>query len=285
MADEYVTPCVMEGYAGIDPGDVVLHTNYRQDRAIQLSMAFVDPAYPGRIKRRSEALYAGLTRYWDEFKPYLLGAMDEGGGMDMLLGEVVSKAGFRQLRLAETQKFRHVTSFFNGKATTPYPGEEQVEIKGRFDPATFASHPEMEAEAVTAEFLRRLEGPPSFPFMVVNYANGDMVGHTGDYEAARRAVEVVDDCVGRLLVRLLELDARILITADHGNCEQMTDPETGLPKTSHSLFPVECLYVAGDSPGARLVSRGKLADLAPTCLRLLGLPVPPEMTAASLILP
>ena len=284
MVDEYLSPRVMRGYAGMADGDVMLHTNYRQDRAIQLSQAFVDPAYPGKLKKRVDILYAGFTRYWDEFTPYLLGAMDEGGGMDQLLGEVISRAGLRQLRLAETQKFRHVTSFFNGKATTPYPGEDQVEIKGRFDPASFASHPEMDAENVTAEFLRRMEpGAGDYHFMVVNYANGDMVGHTGDYGAARRAVEIVDDCVGRLVVRLLEMDAHILITSDHGNCEQMIDPDTGLVKTSHTLFPVECIYVAGDSPTRTLVPRGKLSDLAPTCLHFLGLPVPPEMTASMLL--
>ena len=282
MVDEYIPPHVLDGYAGVRDGDSILHTNYRQDRAIQLTMAFVDPGYPGRPKTRPKTVYAGLTRYFDGFEQYLLGAMGADGGMDMLLGEVVSLAGFRQLRIAETQKFRHVTSFFNGKSTTPYQGEDQVEVKGRFDPATFASHPEMEARFVTAEILRRLEDNP-YRMIVVNYANGDMVGHTGDQEAARKAVETVDACIGRLLPRLLELDAQALITADHGNAEQMVDYETGMTKTSHTLNPVELIYVAGDSWDKKLAARGKLSDIAPTMLKLLGLPIPREMTAEELV--
>ncbi|HTQ10074.1 MAG TPA: alkaline phosphatase family protein, partial [Fimbriimonadaceae bacterium] len=207
--------------------------------------------------------------------------MGEGGGMEHLLGEVISEAGLRQLRIAETQKYKHVTSFMNGKATTPYAGEDDVEVKSRFDPATFASHPEMEAYNVTDELMRRLEGNP-YAFIAVNYANGDMVGHTGDLAAATKAVEVVDECLGRLVPRLLELDAHILITADHGNCEQMVDYDTGAVKTSHTLLPVELIYVSRDSVGKKL-KKGKLADIAPTVLDLLGLPVPAEMTGQDLI--
>jgi 2,3-bisphosphoglycerate-independent phosphoglycerate mutase len=208
--------------------------------------------------------------------------MGEAGGMDDLLGEAIAGAGLRQLRIAETQKFRHVTSFFNGKSTHPYAGEDQVDVPSRFDPATFAMHPEMEAYRVTDELLKRLEDNP-YGFIVVNYANGDMVGHTGVFDAARQAVEIVDACVGRVVARLLELDAHILVTADHGNSEQMVDYVTGMVKTSHTLFEVECLYVARDSPGARLLPHGKLADIAPTVLRMLGLPVPSDMTADNLV--
>lgn len=282
MFDEYIPPHVIDGYEGLQDGDCVVHTNFRQDRAIQLTMAFVEPDYPGHLKKRPQVTYLGLTRYYDEFKEYMLGPMSEGGTMNKLLGQVVSEAGLRQLRISETQKFRHVTSFFNGKNTTPYPGEEQVEIKGRFDPATFATHPEMEAYIVTAELLKRLEDNP-YAFIVINYANGDMVGHTGVFEAARKAIEVVDECVGRIVRRLLELDFQILVTADHGNAEQMIDYDTGMVKTSHTTFPVECIYVAKDSPGRKLIEQGKLSDIAPTVLKLLGLDVPKEMTAEVLI--
>lgn len=282
MFDEYIPPCVLDGYDGIRDGDCVVHTNFRQDRAIQLSMAFVEPDYPGRLKARPAVTYLGLTRYYNEFKDYLLGAMEESGGMDHLLGEVVSKAGLRQLRIAETQKFRHVTSFFNGKSTTPYPLEDQVEIKGRFDPATFASHPEMEANQVTEELLKRLNSNP-YALVVVNYANCDMVGHTGVFESARTAVEVVDECLGQVVARMLDLNFHIFITADHGNAEEMIDYDTGLVKTSHTIFPVECIYVANDSPGKKLVEHGKLSDISPTVLRLLGLGVPADMTAEPLI--
>ena len=284
MFDEYICPHVISGYDGVRDGDCILHTNYRQDRAIQLSMAFVDPAYPGKLKTKRAVTYVGLTRYWDEFDAYMLGAMDAGGGMERLLGEVISNAGLRQLRIAETQKFRHVTSFFNGKTTTPYENEDQVDVPSRFDPATFASHPEMEAYNVTTELLRRLEDNP-YQFIVANYANGDMVGHTGDLDAAIQAITIVDECVGKVVDRLLELDAHILITADHGNSEQMIDYQTGMTKTSHTLNPVECIYVANDSKGKQLLDHGKLADIAPTVLFLMGLEIPVEMTARNLIVP
>jgi len=282
MVDEYIPPHVIGGYAGIKDGDSVMHFNYRQDRAIQLTQAFVCDDYKGKRAVRPRIVYLGFTRYWDEFTEYLLGAMGGEGGMPNLLGEVISKAGLRQLRIAETQKFRHVTSFFNGKSTQPYAGEDQVDIPGRFDPATFASHPEMEAYRVTDALLERLENTP-YAFVAVNYANGDMVGHTGDFDAARRAVEVVDACIGRLLPRLFELDAHVLITADHGNSEQMLDYATGMVKTSHTLNDVECIYTARDAVGVRLLQSGKLCDVAPTVLELMGLPQPKEMTARSLI--
>ncbi len=282
MVDEYIPPHVIGDYNGVREGDSILHTNYRQDRAIQLSLAFVDPKYPGKLSAKPNVVYAGLTRYYDSFPHYMLGAMGGDGGMDKLLGEVVSEAGFKQLRLAETQKFRHVTSFFNGKSTTPYRDEDQVEIKGRFDPATFASHPEMEAEFVAAELLRRIHENP-YKMIVVNFANGDMVGHTGDPVAAAKGVATVDRCLGRVIPKLLEIGADILITADHGNAEQMVDYETGMTKTSHTLFPVECIYVAENSWQAKLLPRGKLSDLAPTMLKLMGVPIPKEMTAEVLI--
>jgi 2,3-bisphosphoglycerate-independent phosphoglycerate mutase len=282
MFDEYIPPYVIGNYSGVKDGDCVIHTNYRQDRAIQLTMAFVDPNYPGSPRKKARVSYLGLTRYYDEFKDYLLEPMSEGGGMNNLLGEIVSKAGIRQLRIAETQKFRHVTSFFNGKSTTPSPLEDQVEIKSTLDPATFASHPAMEAHKVTDEILKRLDNNP-YGFIVVNFANGDMVGHTGDFNAAKKAIEVVDDCVGKIVDRLLALDAHILITADHGNSEQMVDYETGMVKTSHTLFPVECIYVAKDASGKKLIERGILSDIAPTVLSLLGLKAPKEMTARSIV--
>ena len=175
-----------------------------------------------------------------------------------------------------------MTSFFNGKSTTPSDGEDQVEVKSRFDPATFASHPEMDAYNVTDELLKRLENNP-YGFIVVNYANCDMVGHTGDEKAATKAVEVTDECIGKILPRLLELDAHVLIFADHGNAEQMVDYKSGLTKTSHTLNLVDCFYVANDAAGVRLTPLAKLSAVAPTALQMLGLPVPAEMTTPSLL--
>ena len=284
MTDEYIPPYVIGAYTGIQDGDCIMHTNYRQDRAIQLSQAFVCDNYAGTRSRRPAVTYLGFTRYWDEFKDYLLGAMGGEGGMKGLLGEVVSAAGLRQLRIAETQKFRHVTSFFNGKSTKPSPGEDQVEIPSRFDPATFASHPEMEAYNLTEALLKRLENNP-YALVVVNYANCDMVGHTGDFNAAVRAVEIVDECIGKLIPRLRELDAKVLICADHGNSDQMIDYETGMVKTSHTMADIECICVTNEDPGLMAFAKnGKLSDIAPTILDLMGLKKPPEMTATSLLL-
>jgi 2,3-bisphosphoglycerate-independent phosphoglycerate mutase len=278
MFDEYIVPYCIGSYDGVKEGDCIMHTNYRQDRAIQLSMAFVENNYPGKLKIKPAVTYLGFTRYYDEFSSYLLEAMGAGGTMTNLLGEIISRAGLRQLRIAETQKFRHVTSFFNGKSTTPYTGEDQVEIKSDLDPASFASHPEMEAYSVTEKIYELLENNP-YSFILINYANGDMVGHTGDFEAAKKAISIVDRCVGRVVDRLSELDAHILITADHGNSEQMVDYDTGMAKTSHTNFPVECIYVSGEAGKRKLIPRGKLSDIAPTVLYLLNLAIPKEMTA------
>ncbi len=281
MFDEYIPPYCIGGYNGIKDGDCAFHTNYRQDRAIQLSMAFVEKDYPGTVKEHPAVHYLGFTQYYDDFNNYLMGSMSAGGSMNNLLGEIVSKAGLRQLRISETQKFRHVTSFFNGKSTTPYPQEDQVEVKSKIDPAKYASHPQMEAYAITDELLKRLENNPC-ALIIMNYPNGDMVGHTGNFDAAKIAIETVDECVGKVVDKLLELDAHVLITADHGNSEQMVDYQTGMTKTSHTTFPVELIYIARDANSRKLKKNGKLADIALTILDLMELDAPKEMTADNL---
>jgi 2,3-bisphosphoglycerate-independent phosphoglycerate mutase len=247
-------------------------------------MAFVENECPGRDGERPDVLYAGLTRYYDEFPGAILESMDTGAAMRNLLGEVISDAGLKQLRIAETQKFRHVTSFFNGKRTAPYTLEDQVEIPSRYDASSFAEHPEMNAYDVRDEVIQRMQ-PEAYAFYAVNFANPDMVGHTGDFDAAKRAVEVTDECVGAVVERALELDAHVLLTADHGNAEQMIDLETGHVRTAHSdCLPVDLFYIARDSRGRKLIEHGKLGDIALTILYLLGLPAPPEMTADNLII-
>ena len=283
MFDEYIPPHVIGDYDGVRDGASVFHTNYRQDRAIQLSRAFVDDDYPGTRSRRPDCAYAGMTRYYNEFTGYILEPMDEEGGMENLLGEVISRQGLRQLRIAETQKFRHVTSFFNGKSTDPYPGEDQIEIKSQFDPAMFASHPEMNAYDVRDKFLDIVKDGCEYAFVLINFANCDMVGHTGDMEAAVKAVEVVDECVGDCIERLLELGGEVLLTADHGNAEEMIDPKNHCVKTSHTHNPVDLIYISEDAEGKTLKPGGKLADVAPTILKLMNLEIPPEMTATQLI--
>jgi 2,3-bisphosphoglycerate-independent phosphoglycerate mutase len=272
----------MKDYPGIKDGDCVFHFNYRQDRARQLTMAFVENDYPGKREVRPAVNYLAFTRYYDELKSFLMGAMGSGGAMDNLLGEVISSAGLKQLRISETQKFPHVTSFFNGKKTTPNKNEDWVEIKSDIDPAAFATYPQMESAAINEELLKRLQDNP-YSFIVLNYPNADMVGHTGDFNAAKKAVEIVDKSLGPIIKRLLELDGQILLTADHGNSDQMIDYETGLVKTSHTTYDVELIYIANDAPGKKLISGGKLADLAPTVLKLMGLEIPKEMTADVLI--
>lgn len=283
MFDEYILPHVVNDYKGVSNGDSILHTNYRQDRAIQLTKAFIEEDYEGTRRTTPQVQYVGLTQYYDEFTSFLLKTSDSNrNSLDQLVGEVISDAGFCQLRLAETQKFRHVTSFFNGKSTTPFPNENQVEVPSRFDPASFADHPEMEAYNIVNKFMKLTESNP-YNFILVNFANGDMVGHTGKFESAVRAVEVLDDCVGRIVDRLLEIDGKIIITSDHGNCDQMISYSNGQVRTSHSTVPVECFYIASNSDKVKMAERGKLSDIGPTVLGLLDLPIPKKMTASNLI--
>ena len=283
MFDEYVEPFVMEGYTGIHAGDVVLHTNYRQDRATQLTLAFTEKDYPGTPKPNLDIIYAGMTAYYDGFENFLLAnAGGEEAEPSVTVGQLIAEAGLHQLRMAETQKFPHVTSFFNGKLTTPYKNEDRKELKGRFDPASFADHPEMEAYRVTEAFLEKLE-EDKYDFMMVNYANGDMVGHTGNFDAGVQAVEVLDECIAQIIPAILARDGQILMTADHGNVDQMLDYETGAVRTSHSLNPVELLYIATESHLNVELSDGCLSDIGVTVLDLLGIAAPPEMDAKILI--
>lgn len=282
MFDEYIQPLIIGDYDGIKDGDSVIHFNYRQDRTIQLTMAFVEDDYPGERWKKFDVVYCGFTRYYDTFPYNILEPMDDRGGMDNLLGQILSEKGLRQIRLSETQKFRHVTSFFNGKRIEPYPNEEQIEINGIYDPATFADHPEMNAHDVLEEAIKRINSD-EFSLMVLNFANCDMVGHTGNYEAAKKAVEVVDECIGAVVEKALSKNKIVLITADHGNAEEMIDYKTNLPKTAHTQNPVEFIYVADDYKDVKLSEKGILSDISPTILYLLGIEQPAEMTSKNLI--
>ena len=280
MTDEYLPPAIIGDYPGVQEGDAVIHFNYRQDRAIQLTQMFVDATCPERDGPPRSLVYCGLTRYYDEFKNNLLEPLDES--LPNVLGKVIQDAGLRQLRIAETQKFRHVTSFFNGKLIEPFEGEERTEIKSRYDPASFGEHPEMNAYDVSAEVCRQL-ARDVFAFTAVNFANGDMVGHTGNYEATMRAVEVVDDCVGQVVKCAAGRGCVVMITADHGNAEEMWDFRRNSPKTAHTTNPVQFIYLDKADPGAAVRARGILSDIAPTVLEALGLARPAEMTCRSLL--
>ena len=281
MVDEYVPPSVVEGYPGLKPGDSVIHINFRQDRAIELTKAFVENDYPGKRGPKPDIAFCGLTRYYDSFPFNALPPMDEDAGMSNLLGEVLAKNGRKQLRIAETQKFKHVTSFFNGKMLKPYEGEDRIEIKGTFDPATFADHPEMNAPEVTERALREIASG-KYDFILVNFANCDMVGHTGCYASTVRAVEMVDACAGKLVDAALKAGGAVLVTSDHGNAEEMWDERLDIPKTSHTKNLVS-FQIISQGPARKLRDGGILADIAPTVLELMGIEKPAEMTASSLI--
>jgi 2,3-bisphosphoglycerate-independent phosphoglycerate mutase len=199
----------------------------------------------------------------------------------LTIGEVVAKAGIRQVRLAETEKYAHVTYFFNGSEETPFEGEERILIPSP-KVATYDLQPEMSAEAVTDAAVRRLASP-EFGFFVLNYANPDMVGHTGVIPAAVRAVETVDRCLGRLLEPVSGRGGVAFVTADHGNAEQMIDPETGGPHTAHTTYDVDLLVVDPRAKGKSLREGGRLADIAPTLLAMMGLEKPESMTGVSLV--
>lgn len=282
IVDEYIPPTIIGGYPGMKDGDSVIHFNFRQDRAIQLTKCFVEDGYPGSRWKKMDVVYCGLTRYYDEFKYSALPAMDEGGGMDNLLGQIISEHGLKQLRLAETQKFKHVTSFFNGKRTEPYKGEDQVEIKGSWDPATFGEHPEMDAPRVRERALAEISSG-KYDFILVNFANCDMVGHTGIYESAVKAVEITDESVKMLVDAALDKGYTVMISSDHGNAEEMWDYRINMPKTSHTTNTVEFIYIQKDASGVKLRPHGILSDIAPTVLEVMDLEQPGDMTSESLL--
>ena len=282
IVDEYIPPTVIGDYPGVADGDSVVHFNFRQDRAIELTKAFVEDNYPGNRWKKLDIVYCGLTRYYDEFKFSALPPMDEGGGMDNLLGQIISEHKLLQLRLAETQKFKHVTSFFNGKRTEPYPGEDQVEIKGSWDPSSFGEHPEMDAPRVRERALAEIASG-KYDFILVNFANCDMVGHTGIYDAAVKAVEVTDASVGLLVDAALKNGYTVMISSDHGNAEEMWDYKIDMPKTAHTTNPVEFIYIGPDADKVKLRPHGILSDIAPTVLEVLGLEQPEDMTSESLL--
>jgi 2,3-bisphosphoglycerate-independent phosphoglycerate mutase len=282
IVDEYIPPTIIGDYPGMKDGDSVIHLNFRQDRAIELTKAFVEDNYPGNRWKKMDITYCGLTRYYDEFKFSALPPMDEGGGMNNLLGEIISAKGLKQLRLAETQKFKHVTSFFNGKRTEPYAGEDQVEIKGTWDPSSFGEHPEMNAPQVRERAVAEINSR-KYDFIVVNFANCDMVGHTGIYDAAVKAVEVTDASVAVLVAAALKNDYTVMISSDHGNAEEMWDYKINMPKTAHTTNPVEFIYVAKDVSGVKLRPEAVLSAIAPTVLEVMGLEKPADMASESLI--
>jgi 2,3-bisphosphoglycerate-independent phosphoglycerate mutase len=281
VTDEFIVPATIGAYRGMRDGDAVLCFNFRADRVRELLGALLEPDFSGfpRPRRLRFAAAAGLTRYSDELAPYL-GVLFAPQTMENLLGEVVARAGRRQLRIAETEKYPHVTYFLNGGREEPYPGEDRILVPSP-KVATYDLQPEMSAPEVTAKAVEAIRSG-SYDLIVLNFANPDMVGHTGSLPAAIRAVEAVDAGLGQIAEAVAAQGGALLVTADHGNCELMRDPETGEPHTAHTTNPVPVLLCGAQ---AASLHDGRLADLAPTLLHLMGLPQPAEMTGRTLIGP
>jgi len=277
--DEFVEPVVIGGYAGMKDGDGLLCFNFRADRVREIFAAFLDAEFKGfaRPRRIAFAGAAGMTRYSDALAP-LMDALFAPQTMDHLLGQVVAAAGLKQARLAETEKYPHVTYFFNGGVETPNAGEDRVMIPSP-KVATYDLQPEMSAPELTEAAVKAISSG-QYAMIVLNFANPDMVGHTGSLPAAIRAVETVDAGLGRIMAAIRAQNGWLLVTADHGNCELMRDPVTGGPHTAHTTNPVPVLLFG---PTNHALHAGRLADIAPTMLALMGLAQPPEMTGRPLL--
>ncbi len=283
VTDEFVLPCVIGDYDGMRDGDALVMVNFRADRVRELLAALVDPAFKDFARdktiRFSRAL--GMAEYSKALAP-LVPALFPPEPLTNILGEVISNAGLKQLRIAETEKYAHVTFFFNGGREQEFAGEERILIPSP-KVATYDLQPEMSAPEVTDALVAAIDSG-KYDFIVVNYANTDMVGHSGDIVAAKKAVEAVDQCLGRVVEATLAAGGAMLITADHGNAEMMHDHDSGQSHTAHTLNLVPVVLVAKGFEHQKLhIPVGKLGDIAPTILQLMGLAQPAEMTGVSLL--
>jgi 2,3-bisphosphoglycerate-independent phosphoglycerate mutase len=278
--DEFVRPSVIGPYRGMGNGDGVLIGNFRADRVREIAAALLDPDFSGFARRRvvDFAAAVGLVEYSAELNRFLT-TLFAPENLDDTFGEVIARAGLTQLRIAETEKYAHVTFFFNGGRETVFPGEERILVPSP-KVATYDRQPQMSAPEVTDKVVEAIAAG-RFDVIVLNYANADMVGHTGKLDAAIAAVETIDSCLGRVAAAVEQVGGTLVITADHGNAEMMRDPETGEPHTAHTLNRVPFLVVNPPVPIVRLED-GRLADVAPTLLDLLGLDKPAAMTGHSL---
>src|SRR5580658_4147799 len=278
--DEFILPAVIGDYHGMKDGDGILCFNFRADRVREILGAMLDPDFSG-FERKHVVKFAtavGMTHYSDALDKFMQ-AIFPPQSFAHILGEVVADAGRTQLRMAETEKYPHVTYFLNGGHEAPYRGEDRIMVPSP-KVATYDLQPEMSAPELTDQAVGAIDGG-KYDLIVMNFANPDMVGHTGSLPAAIKAVETVDAGLGRIAGAIEKSGGALLVTADHGNCEMMRDPQTGGPHTSHTTNPVPLVLF-----GARnraLVGEGRLADIAPTLLELMELPKPKEMTGHSLL--
>ncbi|MEX0802477.1 MAG: 2,3-bisphosphoglycerate-independent phosphoglycerate mutase [Candidatus Binatia bacterium] len=283
ITDEFVLPAVIRDSVPqglIRDGDGVIFFNFRADRARELTRALIDADFKEfRRKRRIDlATYTTMTQYDETFKVPVAYPPRE---LRKILGEVVSGHGIRQLRIAETEKYAHVTYFFNGGEEKEFPGEQRILIPSPKDVATYDLKPEMSARQVTEAMVKKFSAE-DIGLVIANFANTDMVGHTGNFDASVKACEVIDECLGKVVDAALSKKARVVITADHGNIEQLIDYDTGMPHTAHTMNRVPVIVIDEENRKSRL-NEGSAIDVAPTVLQLLGLPQPQEMTGHSLI--
>ena len=285
QSDEFIVPAVIvdprqqRPIAPMRDGDAVICVNFRSDRMRQLARAFSEPAFKGfDVSKRPELQVVTMTSYHQQFAlPVAFPAFS----MARIVAEVLADQGMSTFRTAETEKYPHVTYFFNGGEETPYPGEERLLVPSQ-KVATYDLMPEMSAPGVTDVLCQAIE-KQNHDFLLCNYANGDMVGHSGSLPATIQAVETVDRCLARVLASAERTGTRVLVTADHGNCEMMIDPETGGPHTAHTTNPVPFVLVGASSDSAPpLRDGGALCDVGPTVLGLLGVDIPAEMTGVDL---
>lgn len=277
VTDEFVVPAVVEGGATIKPNDSVIFFNFRPDRAREITRTLVDPDFNGFVRKNGffPVNFVCMTQY-DATMPNVDVAF-KPQSLKNTLGEYISDKGMAQLRIAETEKYAHVTFFFNGGVEKQYEGEDRILVKSP-SVATYDLQPEMSAYEVTDKLVPAIKSG-KYDMIILNFANCDMVGHTGVFEAAVKAVEAVDECVGKVVTAIQEMDGVALITADHGNADKMVDAD-GAPFTAHTTNPVPFCVVGYD---CELREGGRLADIAPTMLQILGLEQPSEMDGVSLI--
>ena len=281
VTDEFVLPTIIGDYKGMRNGDGILMANFRADRARQILAALADVDFDG-FKRSHVIGFStrvGMAEYSESHSHYFQ-TMFPSIALQNILGQIVSEAGMKQLRIAETEKYAHVTFFLNGGREDVYAGEERILVQSP-KVATYDLQPEMSAPELTEKLIQAIKSG-KFDLIVVNYANGDMVGHTGMLDAAIKAAETIDHCLDQLESAVCDAGGVLLVTADHGNCETMLDTVTNQPHTAHTMNQVPFIMLNG-SAWAKGVGNGGLADVAPTVLKLLGLPQPSDMTGRSLL--
>lgn len=281
-ADEFVLPVVImqsgKPVAKIEDNDSVIFFNFRPDRARELTRSIVDTDFSGFERKTLKTYFVCMTEYDKTIEGVHVAYLPES--YSNTLGEYISKLGLKQLRIAETEKYAHVTFFFNGGVEVPNPGEDRILIPSPKVP-TYDMKPEMSAYEVTDALVSKIL-EKKYDVIIVNFANPDMVGHTGIMDAAVKAVETVDKCVGRVVDAMLSVGGSMIITADHGNVEEMIDPVTGGPQTAHTTNPVPFIVVGEEN--VKLRDSGVLADIAPTLLDMMNIPIPKEMTGKSMII-